>query len=42
MIEFLASLWCLIGIIVGIMVLFLVIVGAGAIINEALKRHGGK
>lgn len=37
MFEFLALLWCVIGIIVGIMVLFLAVVGLGAIIAEAVK-----
>ena len=48
MLNFLATLWCIIGIIVGIMVLFLVIVGIGAMITEArmkyelTKKHGRK
>ena len=39
MLNFLATLWCIIGIIVGIMVLFLSLVGAGALINEAAKQY---
>lgn len=42
MLNFLATLWCLIGIIVGILVLFLVIVGVGAMVNEAVKQYGRK
>ena len=42
MLNFLATLWCIIGIIVGIMVLFLVIVGVGAMFAEAMKKHGRK
>lgn len=39
MFEFLSILWCIIGIIVGIMCLFLVIVGVGAMIVVAVKQH---
>lgn len=42
MFDFLATLWCLIGIIVGIMVLFLTIVGVCAQFAEAVKQHDRK
>lgn len=42
MANFLASIWCLIGIIVGLMVLFLMIVGVVAVIEEAVKKDGGE
>lgn len=42
MLNFLATLWCIIGIIVGIMVLFLAIVGMGALIKEAVRQYGRK
>lgn len=42
MFNFLSMLWCLIGIIVGIIVLFLVIVGASAMMAEAVKQHSIK
>lgn len=42
MLEFLARIWCVIGIIVGIMVLFLFVVGAGVMITEALKKYWRK
>lgn len=42
MLNFLATLWCLIGIIVGIMVLFLAIVGICAMFAEAVKQHDRK
>ena len=42
MFDFLATLWCLIGIIVGVMLLFLAIVGMGALIKEAVKQYGRK
>ena len=38
MFEFLALLWCAIGIVVGIMVLFLAVVGLGSVIVEAVKN----
>lgn len=34
----LAKLWCLIGIIVGVMVFFLLIVGLAAMVTEAVKN----
>lgn len=39
MLNFLATLWCLIGVIVGIMVLFLCLVGVCALFAEAVKQH---
>lgn len=42
MLDFLATLWCIIGIIVGIMVLFLVIVGIFAMCATAIENHGRK
>lgn len=39
MLDFLATLWCLIGIIVGIMVLFLAVVGVFAMIATAAQQH---
>lgn len=42
MLDFLATVWCLVGIIVGLMCLFLVVVGIGAMITEAIKQYGGK
>lgn len=42
MLDFLARIWCVIGIIVGIMILFLFVIGAGAMITEALKKYGRK
>lgn len=42
MLNLLATLWCIIGIIVGIMVLFLVIVGGFAMFCEAVKQHDMK
>ena len=38
MVNFLATLWCIIGIIVGIMVLFLALVGVCALISEAANQ----
>jgi hypothetical protein len=42
MLNLLATLWCIIGIIVGIMVLFLVIVGVCALFAEAVKQSDRK
>lgn len=42
MLNFLATLWCIIGIIVGIMVLFLAIVGVFAMIATAAQQYETK
>lgn len=42
MLNLLATLWCMIGIIVGFLVLFLAIIGACAMAAEAFRRIGGK
>lgn len=42
MLNFLTTLWCLVGIVVGIMALFLTLIGVGAMINEAVKQYGMK
>lgn len=42
MVNVLAELWCLNGIIVGVMVFFLLLVGIVAMFAEAVKQRGGK
>lgn len=42
MVNFLATIWSLIGILVGILVLFLVIVGVGEMIAEAVRTKRGR